>query len=76
MPLASMVRTFVSLVDVPDAISLGSAAFWTPPRSHNSQEFSGPLELTWGNRRSTAFFRVSCCGLSVSMGGYLLGGVY
>jgi hypothetical protein len=51
IPLASMVRTLVSLVDVPDAISLRALAgtplnTWTPLHPHNTQEFPGPLELT------------------------------
>jgi hypothetical protein len=79
MPLASMVRTLVSLVDVPDAISLRALA-GTPFNVLNSAASSQHARVIRTSGTDiwelalNRLFHVSCCGSSVSMGGYSLRG--
>jgi hypothetical protein len=79
MPLASMMRTLVSLVDVPDAISLRALA-GTPYNvldSAASSQHARVLRTSGtdiGEPALNRLFHVSCCGSSVSMGGYSLRG--
>jgi hypothetical protein len=80
MPLAfMMVRTLVSLVDVPDAFSfraLAGSPFNVLDSAASLQHTRVPRTsgTDIGDRHSTAFFNVSCCGSSVSMRGYSLRG--
>ena len=79
MPLASMVRTLVSLVDVPDAISLRALA-GTPFNVLDSAAYSQHARVPRtsgtdiGEPALNRLFHVSCCGSSVSMRGYSLRG--
>jgi hypothetical protein len=79
MPLASMVRTLVSLVDVPDANSLRALA-GTPFNILDSAAYSQHARVLRtsgtdiGEPALNRLFHVSCCGSSVSMRGYSLRG--
>jgi hypothetical protein len=73
MPLASMVRTLVSLVDVPDAISLRALA-GTPYNVLDSAASSQHARVIIWEPALNRLFHVSCCGSSVSMRGYSLRG--
>jgi hypothetical protein len=79
MPLASMVRTLVSLVDVPDAISLRALAD-TPCNvldSAASSQHARVIRTSGTDIEEPALnrlFHVSCCESSVSMRGYSLRG--
>jgi hypothetical protein len=77
--LASMVRTLVSLVDVPDAISLRALArtpFNVLDSAASSQQARFPRTsgTDMGEPALNRLFHVSCCGSSVSMRGYSLRG--
>ena len=79
MPLASMVRTLVSLVDVPDAISLRALAgtpFNVLDSAASSQHARVPRTsgTDIGEPALNRLFHVSCCGSSVSMRGTSLRG--